>query len=96
MKSWLHDSVIEFYSTYNKGKSAVTERFIRTQETKIHKHMTVVSKNVYVDKLDEVVDKYNKTYRTIKVKLADVKLGTYIDYGVEHNDKDPNSKLVIM
>ena len=47
-----------------------------------------------VSKLDEIVDKYSKTYhRTIRIKPAGVKSGTYIRYGVEHNDKDPKFKV---
>ena len=61
------------YSTYNEGKSVVAERFIRTLENKIFKHMTAVSKNVYFDVLDDIVDKCNNTvHRTIKVKPIDV------------------------
>ena len=46
--------------------------------------MTSISKNLYIDKLDDIVDKYNNTYhRTIKVKPVDVKLCTYIDFEVE-------------
>ena len=56
--------------------------------------MTVISKNVYIDKLDEKLDKYNKTYRTIKVKLADEKMDTCIDDGVEKDKKDPKFKVV--
>ena len=57
------------YSIHNKGKSVVAERFIRTLKTKIHKHMTSVSKNVYMDKLDDIVNEYNNTYhRKIKIK----------------------------
>ena len=52
-----------------------------------------INKNVYIDQLDEVVDKYNKTYRTIKVKLTDDKLDTYIEYGVKHKGKDPKFKV---
>ena len=52
---------IEMYSTYNEGKSAVAERFIRTLEKKIFKYMTAASKNVYFDVLDSVVNKYNNT-----------------------------------
>ena len=52
--------------------------------------MTVVSKNVYINKLEKILDKYNKTYqRTIKMKPADVQSGTYIEYGIEHSFKDP-------
>ena len=68
------------YSIHNKGKSVVAERFIRTLKTKIHKHMTSVSKNVYMDKLDDIVNEYNNTYhRKIKMKPIDVKDNTYID-----------------
>ena len=81
------------YSTHNDGKSVVGERFTRTLKIRIYKHMTVVSKNVYIDKLDEIIDKYNKIYRTIKMKPAGVKVGTYIYYGVEHNKKDPKFKV---
>ena len=59
------------YSTYNKGKPVVAERFIRTLRNKIYKHMTAVSKNGYFDVLDDIVDKYNNTYHkndTIKMK----------------------------
>ena len=58
MKSWLQDKYIEMYSTHNGGKSVVTERFIRTLENKICKYMTSISKNVYIDKLDNIVNKY--------------------------------------
>ena len=45
---------------------------------------------MYIFKLDERVDKYNKTYHgAIKMKPVDVKVDTYIEYGVEHNEKDP-------
>ena len=49
-------SNIEMYSPYNEGKSVVAERFIRTLKNKIFKHMTVVSKNVYFDVLDDIVN----------------------------------------
>ena len=47
------------YSTHNEGKSAVAERFIRTLKNKIYKYMTSISENVYIDKLDNIVDEYN-------------------------------------
>ena len=43
------------YSTYNEGKSVAAERLIRTLKNKIFKHMTVISKNVYFDVLDDIV-----------------------------------------
>ena len=45
------------YSAHNEGKSAVAERFIRTIKNKIYKYMTSISKNVYIDKLDNIVHK---------------------------------------
>ena len=81
LKSWLQDESMVIYSIYNEGKSVVAERFIRTLKTKIYKCMTSISKNVYTDKLDDIVNKYNNTYhRTIKMKAADVKDNTYIDF----------------
>ena len=50
------------YSTYDEEKSAVAERFIRTLKNKILKHMTAVSKNVYFDDLNDIVDNYSNTY----------------------------------
>ena len=68
------------YSTHNEEKSVVAERFIRTLKTKIYKYMLSVSKNVYIDKLDNIVGEYNNTYyRKIKVKPVDVKDIIYID-----------------
>ena len=56
--------------------------------------MTSVSKNVYIDKLDDVVDEYNNTYhRTVKMKPVDIKDNTYIDFEKEVNDKDPKFKV---
>ena len=49
------------YSTFNEGKSVVAERFIRTLKNKIFKHMTTISKNVYFNMLDDIVNKYNNT-----------------------------------
>ena len=55
------------YSTNNERKSVIAERFIKTLKTKIYKYMTSISKNVYIDKLDDIVNKYNNTYlSTIK------------------------------
>ena len=62
MKLWLEKNAVEMYSTHNEGKSVVTERFIRVLKNKIYKYMTSVSKNVYINKLDDIVNKYNTTY----------------------------------
>ena len=94
MKSWLVKNDIEMYSTHNEGKSVVAERFIRTIKNKIYKHMTSISKNVYIDKIDVIVRKYNnKKHRTIKLKLIDVKDNTYIDFNKEINDNDSKYKV---
>ena len=54
-KKWLKDNNIEMYSIHNEEKSFVAERFIKTLKTKIYKYMTSASKNVYIDKLDDIV-----------------------------------------
>ena len=61
-KIWLKDNDIRMYSTYNEGKSVLAERFIRTLKNKIYRHMAAVSKIVYADVLDDIIDKYNNTY----------------------------------
>ena len=82
------------YSTYNEGKSVVAERFIRTIKNKIYKYMTSISKNVYTDILDDIVDEYNNTYhRTIKMKSIDVKDSAYNNIDKELNDNDPKFKV---
>ena len=89
-KDFLKINNIEMYSTYNEGKSVVAERFIRTLKNKIFKQMTAISKNVYFDVLDEIVDKYNNTVpRTIKMKPIDVTDDSYAEYNENPNKKDP-------
>ena len=93
-KKWWRDNNIVMYSTRNEGKSVVAERFIRTLKSKIYKYMTSISKNVYIDKLDDIVDEYNNTYHTtIKLKPIDVKDNTYINVDKEINNKDPKFKI---
>ena len=75
------------YSIHNERKSVVVERFIRTLITKISKYMISVLKNVYIDKLDNIVGEYNNTYyRIIKMKPVDVKDNTNINFKKEVND----------
>ena len=82
------------YSTNNKGKSVVAERFIITLKNKIYKYMTSISKNLFIEKLDDIVKKHNNTYHTsIKMKPFDVKDNTYIDFKKESNDKNPKFKV---
>ena len=98
LKKWLKDNDTQMYLIHNKGKSVLAERFIRALKTKIYKYMTSISKNVYIDKLDDIVNEYNNTYhRTIKMKPVHVKDNTYIDstelHSNEVNDKDPKFKV---
>ena len=87
-KKWLRDNDID------EGKFVVAERFIRTLKGKIYKYVTSISKNVYIDKLDDIVDEYNNTYHTtIKMKPIDVKDNTYINTSKEINNKDPKFKV---
>ena len=80
-KSWLQNNSIEMYLIHNEGKSVVVERFIITLNSKIYKYVTSISKNVYIGKLDNIVNRYNNTYRsTIKMKSVGVKLNTYVDF----------------
>ena len=85
-KKWLRDNDIVMYSTHNEGKSVV--------RSKIQKYMSSISKNVYINKLDDIVNEYNNTYHTtIKTKPIDVKDNTYINTGKEINDNDPKFKV---
>ena len=82
------------YSTNNEGKSVVAERFIRTLKSKIFKHRTAISKNVYFDMLDDIVNKYNNTvHRTIKVKPIDVTDDSYTECNKDANKKNPKFKV---
>ena len=94
LKRFLKINNIEMYSTYNEGKYAVAERFIRTLKNKIFKHMAAVSRNVYFDVLDIIVDKYNNTvYRSIKMKPVDVTSDFYAEYNEDANEKDTKFKV---
>ena len=82
------------YSTYNEGKSVVAERFIRTLKNKIFKHMTTISRNVYTDMLNDIVNKYNNAiHRTIKMKAIDVTNDSYAEYSEDFNQKGPKFKV---
>ena len=94
MKSWLEEADIKMYSTHNDGKCVAAERFIRTLKKKIYKYMTSVSKNVYIDKLDDTVNKNSNTYHSrIKIKPADIKSNTYINSSKEINNNVPKFKI---
>ena len=78
------------HSTHNEGISVVAEGFIRTLKNKIYKYMTSKPKTVYIDRLDDRVNKYNNTYHsTIKMKPVDVNSNIYIGFNKENNKEDP-------
>ena len=77
-----------------KENQLLLKDFIRTLKNTIYIYMTAVSKNVYINKLDDIVNEYNNTcHRTIKMRPVDVKDNTYIDFEKEVNDKDPKFKV---
>ena len=78
-KKLLQDNDIVRHSTHNEGKSVVAEKFIRTLKKKTYKHMTSISKNMYNDKLDDIIN--------------DVKDNKYINIDKEVNYKDPKFKV---
>ena len=85
------------YSIHNNGKSEVVERFIRPLKTKIYRYMTSISKNVYIDKLDGIVNEHNNTYhRTINMKPADVRVIHILTLKKKLMIKLLNLNLVIM
>ena len=98
-KDFLKINNITIYSTYNEGKSADAERFIRTRKNKVFKHMTkkrhkTISKNVYFDVLDGIGDKYNNTvHRPIKMKPIHAISDSYTENKEDSNKKDPKFKV---
>ena len=91
MKSWLEKNA-------NRNAFKTQWRKIcccwKIYKNKIYKYMTSVSKNVYIDKLDDIVNKYIDTYdSTIKLISANVKLSTYIDSSKEIDDQDSKYKI---
>ena len=80
------------YSTFNEGKSVVAERFIKTLKNKIFKHMTAISKNVYFNVSDDIVNYNDTAHRTIKIKSIDVSSDSYAEYNEDSNKR----KLVNM
>ena len=96
-KDFLKINNIEMYSTKYEGKSVVAEKFIRTLKNKIFKHKNrnkAISKNVYFDVFDDIVNKYNNTvHRTIKMKPIHVTDDSYAEYKKDSNKKDPKFKI---
>ena len=90
MKLWLDDNQVEMYLMHNEEKSVVAEGLIRTLKSTVYKYKISRSKNVHINKLDDIVNEYNNTYhKTIKMKPIDVKNNTYINSSKEVNHKDP-------
>ena len=97
MRSWLQDNNIEMYSIHNEGKSVVAKRFIRTLKNETYECMTSISRNVYIDKLDDIVNKYNNNnHRIMKKKPVDVKPSMLLTSIKKIIRKVINLKLVIM
>ena len=90
MKSWLQDNDIEMYSTHNDENSVVAERCIGALKNKIYEYMTVISKSVNINNLNDIVNKYSNDYNiTIKMKPVDVKSTRYIDFDKKNDEKNP-------
>ena len=87
MKSFSKNYGIKMYSIHNEKKSVIAEKFIKNYKIKIknknYKYITSISKEVYIDKLDDIVNKYNNANSTIKMTPIDVKSSTRIDSSKE-------------
>ena len=89
MKSFLQNNNIKMYSMHNEWKSFIAERFVRILKKKIYIWL-LISKDAHIDKLDNIVNKYNNTHHsTIKIKP----LNTYINSSKGINDEDPKFKI---
>ena len=96
MGQWNHflQNNIEIYWMDNEGKSVFAERFVRTLENKVYQYVISKSENVYIDTLEEIVNKYNNTYhRTIKMKSVDLNPSMYIDFNKENSKEGPKFKV---
>ena len=81
----MQDNDTEMFSTHNEGKSIAAERFL-----KFHKCVSSISKNVYTNKLDDIINEYSNIYHgTIKMRSVAVTSSTCIDFNVNSSDKDP-------
>ena len=82
------------YSMNNEEQNVTAERFLRNLKNKTYKYMTSISKNVYIDKLNDIVNKFNNTcHRTIKIKPADLNPSMCIYFNKENNKKGPKFKV---
>ena len=84
------------YWTHNRGIFVVAETIIRTLKNKTYIYMTSISEYLYIDKLDDIVNKYNNTYhRNIEMKPVDVKPSCILILIKKIRKKVQNFKLVI-
>ena len=82
------------YLKHKERKSVVAEKFIRTSKNKIYKYMNSTSKEVHIDKLDDIVNIYNNTdHNTFEIRPIDVKSKTYINFDKENNGEDSIFKV---
>ena len=87
MQSWLQDHETEIYPTNDVRKFVVDGRFIGTLKNEVYNNMAAILKNVYIDKLDDIFDKYNNAnHSKIKMMSIDVKSSRYIDLSNENNN----------
>ena len=86
------------YSTFNKVSPLLLRGLLELQKNKIFKHMTTISKNVFIDVLNDIVNRYNNTvYRTIKMKPIDGMGNSYVEYNEDSKKKKIlNLKLMTM
>ena len=97
MKSWLENNDIEMHSTHNKRKPVVAERFIRTLRSRVYNNIASISKNVYIDKLGDIVNKCNNTYpRAFPMKPVVLRRMHILTLVKTLIIKIPNLKLVVM
>ena len=90
IKSRFKENGTKIYSRHNEGKTVVCETLIRTLKNKTYKYVILISKNVYINRLSNIVNECSNTYHsTIQIHSADVKSSMIIDFAVKNNDKDP-------
>ena len=93
MKSWLQNNDVEIFLTHNEGKSVVLKDSQKIKNN-VYKYMTSISKTVYIGKFDDTVNEYNNTdHKTIKIRPADIKSRTDINFNLENNDKYPKFEV---
>ena len=93
-KKWLKDNDIEMYSIHNEEKSVIAERFIRTLKNKIYKHMTSVSKNMYINKLDDIgMNIIIHIIEQLRRNLLILKIIHILILKIKINDRDSKFKI---